>query len=170
VKQIPVGFGRFAIVDDEDYEALASFTWRVKFGVGRSPRIYARRDVVEADGKHVTIYMHREIIGAKAGEIVDHADRDGLNNLRANLRLATRLEQSRNRDKWHISGSNAPQSPYKGVCWHQYRSGGRWAAAIRLEGGRRVSLGRFDTDREAAAAYNRAASEHFGAFAVLNEV
>jgi hypothetical protein len=88
---------------------------------------------------------------------IDHIDGDGLNNDPANLRLATRSENLRNR------GANKNNtSGFKGV--RSNKQTGRWRAEIGLHG-KLLHLGLFDTPEEAHAAYVRAAKELHGEFA-----
>ena len=111
------------------------------------------------------VQMHR-MIAREMGitGLVDHENRNKLDNRRSNLRPADMATNSANRTK---AGIRAPSSPYKGVK----RNGRsrRWCAQIKVKGQTRY-LGSFATQEEAAAAYNRAAEEAFGAFAVLNQV
>jgi hypothetical protein len=155
MKTIPlVNSDRVALVDDEDYESLSRFQWRLM--EGSDGVFYARR----SDG-HSAVLMHREIMKPQASELVDHRDLDGLNNQRSNLRLCTRQQNAQNARKY----GDWRYSRYKGVTW----SSNRWQAAIQARG-KRIHLGCFLTQREAAIAYNAAAVEHFGEFARLNEI
>ncbi len=107
------------------------------------------------------IFMHREIMNAPAGKIVDHRDRAGLNNTKKNLRLVTRAENSRNCKK-----TNKPtSSKYRGVSWYGRRK--RWRVQIRYNGMRK-HLGFFKNEDDAARAYDEAAKRHHGEFAGLN--
>lgn len=105
--------------------------------------------------------MHREILGLKKGEIGDHKDGDGLNNQRSNLRKCTHSENLRNAKKRRGSHS----SHYKGVT----RCRNKWRAVIKVDQ-KKYSLGNFTTEKEAALAYNVAATKYFGCFAYLNLV
>jgi hypothetical protein len=103
------------------------------------------------------VYLHQLIAGVKAP---DHANRDGLDNRRVNLRVAT---PSQNNINHGLSSDNT--SGYKGVSWQT--SARKWRAQIGVEG-EHIYLGLFEDPAQAARAYNRAALEHFGEFAWLN--
>ena len=92
---------------------------------------------------------------------VDHIDGNTLNNHWENLRWATCSENNRNRAK----RVNATSS-YYGVCWH--KAAGKWNAQIEIEG-KRTNLGFYTDEKEAAQVFNKAAIEHYGEFARLNE-
>lgn len=77
--------GICALVSDEDFERLSRYRWYVHRAKG-SLTIYAKSQ------SRPTLYMHREVMRADAGQIVDHADGDGLNNQRENLRFVTQSE------------------------------------------------------------------------------
>ena len=153
-KEIPLTQGAVTIVDDTDYDWLNQWSWYLSTGG------YAQRSVYTGSG-YTTIFMHRVILKASAGVEVDHTSRDCLDNRRVNLRLCTGAQSSMNRAKTERKCS----SKYKGVSWDRYR----WAAYIYKEYVKR-HLGRFKCEEDAARAYNEAAKELFGEFAVLNEV
>ena len=157
-REIPLTQGKVALVDDEDYEWLNQCDWLHTPSGSRSD---AMRWSKEA-GERVALYMHREIMAAPATVDVDHVDRDGLNNRRRNLRLATRSQNLRNSKK-----RNGCSSRYKGVSFSRYR--GKWEAYIHVDG-RKLNLGLFIEEAAAAHAYNEAAEIHFGEFARLNNV
>ena len=148
VKQIPLGDGLFAYVDAADFEWLNQWTWHLSGG-------YAMR---YHRGK--VIYMHREIVQPPAGMIVDHLNRNKLDNTRANLRACTHQENSLNRDKRRDSASR-----FRGVSRRRDRNG--WCVRVRVEG-RRIWLGSFADEMEAARAHDRTAVEHLGDAACLN--
>jgi hypothetical protein len=155
-KSIALTQGLSAIVDDADYEWLSQWSW---YPMHNKYTTYAARCDAES---HKTIYMHREITGAQRGQDVDHLNHNGLDNRRCNLRLCTRQQNMRNRRP-----NRNTTSRYKGVCWS--KRAGKWVAALYVNK-RRIHLGSFDDEREAALAYNRAAREHFGEYARLNRV
>lgn len=99
--------------------------------------------------------------------MVDHINHDTLDNRRQNLRVVTRRQNQANMRKC----SKATSSKYKGVSWDKSRN--KWMAALgpKVEGKtRRIHLGRFDREEDAALAYNKGASALFGVFAKLNKV
>ncbi len=99
-------------------------------------------------------------MGAPAHLVVDHIDRDGLNNARSNLRLCSQAQNSRN-----AVSNNGASSKYKGVC--RYRKIKRWRATIKFNK-RSYNLGYFTDEIAAAKAYDKKAVEFFGQFAYLN--
>lgn len=148
--------GLVAIVDDEDYEALSPYRWRV---LGRAGRWYAYRQWREG-GMRRHLSMSRLIVGAQRGQIVDHVNRDTLDNRRSNLRIVTRSANALNRD---VYASNT--SGYVGVSWHTQRS--KWEARFWCDG-RCYSLGLFATAEAAARARDAKALELAPSYAALN--
>lgn len=148
MKEIPLTRGYVALVDDEDYDWLNQWKW---FARVRRQTAYAARTVHRR-----TVQMHTLISGFA---ITDHIDGDGWNNQRHNLRDGTIG------NKWNQRKYRGGANPYKGA--YLRRSSGRWQAQIAVSG-RRINLGTFDTQEEAALAYDAAARTHFGEFAALN--
>ncbi len=153
-REIPLTKGKAAIVDDEDYDPVASHKWYF-MSVG-----YAARTARE-DGRRVEIFMHREIMQAQRGELVDHKDGDGLNCRRKNMRIATKSQNNSNRGKSRINTSG-----FKGVSLHKQRQ--KWTARISHLGKYRY-LGLFPTKESAAEAYKIAANELHSEFARTEE-
>lgn len=136
--------------DDEDYDKLKSFNW---FIANVNGHLYSVRKV----GKRIQ-KMHRFIIGVQDPKtIIDHIDGNGLNNRKSNLRLVNKSQNAMNSKRKNKFG-------YKGISFD-----GKYVSRIHVNG-KRVTLGWFDTAIEAALAYNKAAKEHFGEFAKLNEI
>ncbi len=148
--KIPVGRdGLHALVDDTDVPLVAQFRWRVKRD--HAGKVYARRGWFDGR-RHHEQFMHNLLMGSIG---VDHRDHDGLNNQRANLRLASAAQNGANQ--------RARPGRFKGVR----RRGDGWQAYIRT-GQRQITVGTFPTAETAAGAYDAAARELFGDFAHLN--
>jgi hypothetical protein len=155
-REIPISDGSVVLVDDEDFEWLSQWSWSAH-GSG-----YAMRGEHIGNRKYRYFTMHREIVGAKSGETVDHANGKKWDNTRGNLRIATRSQNATN------SKHRTSESGYRGVYFDKRR--GHWKSEIRTGPGKRKYLGRFDTKEDAALAYNEAAIEYHGEFAKLNDI
>jgi hypothetical protein len=149
----------FAIVDDADYEYLSQWTW---ITMKSSTRMYAGRWELLEGGKKKLVLMHRVILNTPSGLVTDHKDGNGLNNQTVNLRQATVSQNAAN-----ISAHKNSTSKYLGIYWDKNRS--KWFATIR-KNKKDTFLGRFKEEKDAALAYNKAASELHGEFARLNQV
>lgn len=159
MKEIRLTQGKFATVDDQDYERLSTYKWRAWH---KRNTWYAATTITTIDGKRQSIEMQRMVLGYGYGDKVeiDHKDRDGLNNTRLNLRHATRTQNRQNQ------GPRADnRSGFKGVGY--CAKTGKWRARITAEG-KRHTLGYFYDAIDAAIAYDTAAKQHFGQFAVTN--
>lgn len=156
MKTIPLTQGKVALVDDADYADLARYKW---YATKKGGPWYAKRNSPRTGGRHHAILLHRVLLDAPPGLEVDHINGNGLDNRRANLRLATHAENQYNRRP--LGGT----SRFKGVCWN--REHGKWRAAIRT-GGKDLYLGYYATEEDAARAYDAAALQYFGVFARLN--
>ena len=154
MQEIPLTQGYIALVDDTDMVLVSCHKWCVNRCRGK---VYAGTSI---NGR--SIRMHRVILGVRNGGVVDHRDRNTLNNTRANLRICTHKENVVNSPGWRGSFSR-----FKGVSWDNQRS--KFLARIFHEG-KAHNLGRFNIEEDAAIAYNNAATEMFGSFAYLNEI
>jgi HNH endonuclease/AP2 domain len=145
--------GYVTFVSPVDAALLAARNWHA-VPDARDRLVYAEAAIHNKTTKRRHLRLHREIIGEQPFD-VDHADHNGLNNRRGNLRLCTQSQNYGNgRHRVGVSG-------FRGV-WRDKRSD-RWRANIA---GRK--LGSFATAEEAAPAYDAAAIKRFGDFAPLN--
>lgn len=160
---IPLTQGKIAVVSTEDYEWALQFSWFAAKKVLKNRVLWRAQRSENRSGTILTFYMHREIavrMGLADSEEVDHWDLDGLNNQRRNLRPTGRFQNACNRTK-RINCT----SQFKGVSW--IRAKQKWVASIKAEG-RGITLGAFNSEIEAALAYDSAARIYFGEFARLN--
>ena len=156
MKTIPLSRGKFALVDDEDYEYLNQWKWHIShYGYAeRTQHMPSSR----ANQKFKSIRMHRLIMDAPKNLQVDHIDGSRTNNVRSNLRLCLSGENTRNQKVRATS-----RSGYKGVSWHP--GARKWMVRV----GTRY-FGLHDDAGEAAKVYNHWAVVLFGEFARLNDV
>lgn len=157
---IPLSNGMFTVIDLVDYEKISGRKWHALHG-WRNKTWYAQCNLYDADTKaESSCALHRFLMNAASGEMVDHKDGDGLNNRRDNLRIATRSQNSQNSTKRKNCSSQ-----FKGVCW--YPPTRKWVGQLRVAG-KRIYLGYFQNEQAAARAYDAAAIKYFGEFALLN--
>jgi hypothetical protein len=154
-RRIYLGEGKWTLLDVKDYYRLRVFKWII---YGNGTNLYAIRHQLIEPNKTKTVYMHREIMNPPADLVVDHRNCDGLDNRRTNLRFATHAQNTRNRRK-KKNGS----SQFLGVWFYK----GKWGTQIKSQG-KRIFLGRFDNEIDAARAYDAAAKKYHGEFARLN--
>lgn len=150
MKEIQLTKGFKAIVDDEDFALLNRWSWCAKPSGGKA-NWYAYNGKFGA--------MHRLIIKAPPGLMVDHINGDGLDNRKKNLRLATNSQNQANKKKI------LNKFGYKGVS--KEKKTGKYFARIKKLG-REIYLGMYDDPEKAAIAYNGAAKALFGEHASLN--
>ncbi len=154
MRRIKLTQGKYALVDDWNYEWLNKWKW---FYGGRG---YAVRNASTIGGKQKQIFMHRLIMNTPEGMDTDHEDGDGCNNQEYNLRECTHAQNQMN-----MKSQKNSTSKYKGVCWHIKRK--RWRVQIKLNY-KNIHIGYFTCEKEAAKAYDKKAKELFGEFARLN--
>lgn len=153
MKRIPLTQGKFAIVDDEDYEWLNQWKWTLNRCGKDGKYLYAGR---EANGKQIR--MHRQILGLTKNdpEMADHINHNGLDNRKCNVRICSNQQNQANSKR-----KNVGSSKYLGVRWHN----NKWAASI---GKKRSHIGYYKNEIDAAKAYDKKAKELFGEYAHTN--
>jgi hypothetical protein len=167
--EIPLGNNLIAWVDEED-ACLARMGWHAKSaGKNRAPTYYAVHQwtVGKTRGEyflHNLVWERANDAPVPKGFLVDHINRDKLDNRRENLRLATRKDNEANKRKRR----GKTTSKYKGVT--KMNTGKRkkkWRSTITVDK-KQVALGSYMTEVEAARAYDERAIVEFGEFAWLN--
>jgi len=164
------GKGKFAMVDDEDYERLSTIRWTLSsennHGKKRNTLYAIGANKTTKDRKFVS--MHRLVMEAKKGQIVDHIDGDGFNNQKSNLRFSTHGQNQSNR-----KSTRGSSSVYLGVYRYHNKISEiiRWKAVIQKD--KKPHHSRcypFTKEGEKLAAkwYNEMARKLHGNFAKLN--
>lgn len=153
MKKIEINKHKFALVDDEDFDYLSRWKWRLQ----------SKGYPVTTMGISAKSFlMNRIILKAKQGQQVDHINHNKLDNRKCNLRICTNSQNHMNIKKYL-----GKTSKYKGVYYDKSRN--KWAADIKLNK-KKIRLGRHEKEEDAALAYNAAAKRYFGSFALLNEI
>lgn len=138
-------------VDVEDVLRLSEHSWTL------SSHGYA----VSRKGNNKQIYLHRFLLGEPKGYVVDHINGDKLDNRKSNLRTCSIKENIRNMG----SGRRNKSNKYRGVSWATKNR--KWVSLITVDR-RAIYLGLYESEEEAAKAYDAAAALYFGSFARLN--
>lgn len=122
------GIGHRTIVDEETYKMYGHLKWHL------SDTGYVLRR-----NKAGTIRLHRLVMNAPEGSVVDHLNGKPLDNRKSNLRITTQLENNRNR------------KGIKGITFDRSRN--KWIVRHRNK-----FYGRYETAQEASRAYQKAKS------------
>jgi hypothetical protein len=154
--KLSLPLNEYALIDDEDWETVKPYHW---FICKDYKMFYVIAHTKNSKGKDTTIRLHRLIMDAKKGQIVDHINGEGRDNRRCNLRVCTHTQNLQNQH------STCGISKYKGVSWHKPISQWRAVLVFNKKG---ISLGYFKNEKDAAMAYDKKARECFGEFAHLN--
>jgi len=159
MKKITLTKGLTALVDDENFDYLNQFTW---CSCGKKGKEYAfRMQWNKLTKEYNSISMHRLVMKAGTGEMVDHKNGFRLDNRKENLRFCTHSTNLMNsRKRLGCSSKN------KGV-YCDVRRRKKWNAYINFNG-KRIHLGCHTTETEAAIAHNKKAKELFGEFSLIN--
>lgn len=152
-----------ALVDDDMYEILSKYKWHLNHNgyVRCNDNMMSRK--MKTRRLHRIIHILKNSLNTLSQSIeIDHIDNNPLNNLTSNLRVSSRVDNSRNR-----RNNVGSLVEYKGVTYDKYRN--KYLANITIDS-KKIYIGSFDCKKEAAMEYNKMALLHFGQFAYLNEV
>lgn len=144
--------GEETTISKQDYKIIKDYRWRIEIFKSGYRRVIAVKMI---KGKNKKFKMHRIILGVTDPRvIIDHINRNPLDNTRGNLRICTASQNMANK----VTESN--KTGFKGV---------KIISIIKVNN-KRINLGTFSTIKDAAIAYNNAAIKYFGEFAVLNKI
>ncbi len=159
---LPVRPDSKAKVDKEDFELLSKHTWRiVTKDTGRQKVV---TNIIDNKGRNRQLSLGQFLMKPPKGKMVyPRRFMDGFDYRKDNLIVCTMMERQRILPKARKGGT----SKYKGVSF--VKSQKSWRAAIKVKG-KSVSLGHFKNEEDAARDYNKAAQEHFGENAYINQI
>lgn len=150
----PKGQMFHAKVDDEDFDRMSKHRWI--YAKGGSGSCYVIRRVYVSRSYSKSIFMHREVMETPDGLITDHRNHDTLDNRKENLRVCDYAQNGQN------NKPTGKTSKFKGVSRHQGKAK-PWQSKIRV-GDKRIYLGTFATEQDAANAYRAASLKYHGDF------
>lgn len=157
MKKIELTKGKYATIDDDDYELVSKHSWRCVAGYAMT------YETGKSHKERKIILMHRLINNTPEGFDTDHVNGDRLDNRKENLRTATRSQNCKNKGKSKVDST----SMFKGVMWDKKSK--KWRAYI-YDTGRNIYLGLFELEKDAANAYNEASKNLHGVFSIQNKV
>ena len=172
MKEIGLTRGYVAFVDDDDYDCISSHKWHVyRICTGNKEYVYPRTTLskTHSDGYKWKreVLMHRFIMSAAPDQIVDHVNGNTLDCRRDNLRICTSAENSWNAHKSKLINGKPTISEYKGLRFDPRNKTNPWTAHISVNK-KRIYLGKFKTEEEAALMYDVGSFIYHGKFGKPN--
>jgi hypothetical protein len=153
--------GHTVQIDAEDWDRIKGYHFRIN-----SHSYAILRTIQKGNDKRREIPLHRFILGVQDNPevMVDHIDRNPLNNRKNNLRICTASQNQMNRSR---SQKCKKTSKYRGVSYDAPTK--KWKVTIKLNR-KSIHGGYFDNEEEAGMKYNELAIKYHGEFAVLNKI
>ena len=147
MKEIILKHGEIALIDNEDFERCSKHSWYLsgRYIVCSNP----------------SMFLHKFVTNAEKTQKIDHKNRNTLDNRKENLRLCTQQQNTQNRRP--LNGVK-----YKGVFEANLKNGKKRYRSCICVNYIGIRLGYFDSEEDAAKAYDKAAIEYHGEFAYLN--
>ncbi len=148
MKELQIKTGQIVFIDDEDYGNVSSHNWSM----------WGRYVSGWVNGK--TTSIHRLVVGANKGEVVDHINHNTLDNRKENLRVCSQSENMRNKRK----ASNSKHG-MNGICRIKYGRMNRHRYRVRITvAGDRKEIGLFDNLEDAQKARIEAEEKYYGEY------
>lgn len=143
------GKGKFAIIDEEDYNIISKYGWfyhpnnwpDTKEGYACATK---RENITN---KPKTLRMHKLILNCPKGMEIDHINRNKLDNRKCNLRICTKSENRHN-----VGVRSNSTSGIKGISFHKLTN--KWQARIQINK-KRITIGLFDNKNIALQEYKK---------------
>lgn len=154
MKTISLTKGKFALVDDSDFDIVSKYKWHAELHM--KTHWYAFAQI-----KRKPTSLHRFLLQPMKGEEVDHRNGNGLDNRKSNLRTVKHAQ-----NMWNKRMYKNNHSGFKGV-YAVSRGLKKWRARITILG-KKISLGYFYDPFTAQLVYKKAARKYFGEFAYQN--
>lgn len=140
---VPLGKNKYALIDKDNFDLVSRFNWCL------DSKGYARSACM-VFGKMRQFFMHQMVCRGKVGQIVDHINKDTLDNRRSNLRLGDYIMNAENRSKKSHYKGKKTSSKHIGVDFCRNKRERKWRAYSRTSGDKkRAFLGYFNTELEA---------------------
>lgn len=161
MKNIYLTKSKYTIVDDEDYEMLNQYKWYYDVNKNGTQRVLRTG---YAGGKYTKYSMPRIIMNAPSSMVVDHVNRNQLDNRKTNLRVCTQRQNCMNAKQ-----PSGKYTCYKGLKYYDKNPYRPWIARIRVNN--KTYSGKFRSTEEVAALdYNVLAKKYHGEYAVYNNI
>lgn len=155
MKKIKLTQGKYALIDDEEYEKVKNFSWYA--AKMRNGRYYVQ---CSKNSSHKALKLHRVIMNCNNSKIkIDHINRNPLDNRKNNLRFCTNSQNGQN-----VNKSKRNTSGFKGVYFRSDRN--KWRSYITVDK-KIIYLGLFNSKKEASIAYNNATLKYHKEFSYL---